>query len=90
MARVTVEDCLTRVDNRFQLVHLAARRVRQIRGGAKPLNPRDNKDVVLALREIADGRITVKNIDENEPRPREELDVVEGIDDETGLIENWT
>ena len=81
MARVTVEDCLERVDNRFQLVHLAARRVRQLRQGAKPMSDRDNKDVVLALREIAAGSVSVKNIDDIEPTPQEELDLVEVVDD---------
>ncbi|MEW5723689.1 MAG: DNA-directed RNA polymerase subunit omega [Thermodesulfobacteriota bacterium] len=88
MARVTVEDCLLKVDNRFQLVHLAARRVRQLRGGAKPMSDRDNKDVVLSLREIAQGDINVHNIDENEPHPQEDLEVTEVIDDSM-IGENW-
>jgi DNA-directed RNA polymerase subunit omega len=58
MARVTVEDCLEKVDNRFLLVMLAAKRVKQLYKGAKPLieNKADNKNVVLALREIAAGK----------------------------------
>lgn len=58
MARVTVEDCLEKVDNRFLLVMLASKRVKQLYKGAKPLidNRADNKNVVLALREIAAGR----------------------------------
>jgi len=79
MARITVEDCLARVDNRFKLVHLAARRVRQLRTGSKPLSDRDNKDVVLALREIAGGDITMDNIYEHEPKIHEELDLDEGV-----------
>ena len=79
MARITVEDCLARVDNRFELVHLAARRVRQLRTGSKPLSQRDNKDIVLALREIAGGKITMENVNEHEPRPNEELDLDEGV-----------
>ena len=74
MARVTVEDCLERVDNRFQLVHLAAGRVRQLRQGARPLSNRQNKDIVLALREIAAGDITVKNLPNHEPEPRMEFE----------------
>lgn len=59
MARVTVEDCLEKVENRFLLVMLAAKRVKQLYKGAKPLieNKSDNKNVVLALREIAKGKV---------------------------------
>lgn len=53
MARVTVEDCLEKVPNRFSLVILAAERARQIAGGAKPLVRCDNKPAVTSLREIA-------------------------------------
>ena len=55
MARVTVEDCLEKVDNRFALVILAAERARQLARGAKPLVECDNKPAVTALREIAAG-----------------------------------
>ena len=55
MARITVEDCLEHVDNRFDLVLLAARRARQISQGADPLvEPENDKPTVIALREIAD------------------------------------
>ncbi|HEX8960850.1 MAG TPA: DNA-directed RNA polymerase subunit omega [Geobacteraceae bacterium] len=59
MARVTVEDCLEKVDNRFLLVMLASKRVKQLYKGARPLieNKGDNKNVVLALREIAIGKV---------------------------------
>lgn len=53
MARVTVEDCLEHVENRFALVHLSASRVRQLLKGSKPLVECDNKDIVTSLREIA-------------------------------------
>ena len=54
MARVTIEDCLRQEENRFVLVHMAAKRVRQLIKGSKPLvNAPDNRAVVLALREIA-------------------------------------
>ncbi len=59
MARVTVEDCLEHVDNRFGLVHLAARRVRQLAKGSQRLVECDNKDVVCSLREIAAGKVRV-------------------------------
>lgn len=57
MSRITVEDCLQRVDNRFELVMLAALRARQLVKGAKPLIESDNREVVMALREIADGKV---------------------------------
>lgn len=64
MARVTVEDCLDNVDSRFTLVHLAVRRVLQLRHGSPLLldNVKSNKEVVLALREIAAGKINQENI----------------------------
>ena len=61
MARVTIEDCLKNVDNRFTLVHLAAKRVRQVREGAELLvKSSNNGDVVSVLREIAAGRVIAK------------------------------
>ncbi len=61
MARVTIEDCLKNVDNRFSLVHLAAKRVRQVREGADLLvKSSKNEDVVTVLREIAANRIVSK------------------------------
>ncbi len=70
MARITVEDCLDHVDNRFDLVLLATKRARQLAGGVEPLLPVDNdKPTVVALREIADGLIDQHNV---EPEPVEE------------------
>lgn len=57
MARITVEDCLEKVDNRFKLIHLAAKRVRQLRKGAEPLVTSKNTDLVVSLREIAAGEV---------------------------------
>ena len=57
MARITVEDCQDRVDNRFLLVQMAIKRVRQYRDGYEPLLESRNKEVVTALREIAAGKI---------------------------------
>lgn len=59
MARITVEDCLTQIPNRFLLVMVAAKRTKQLYKGAQPLieNKAGNKKVVLALREIAAGRV---------------------------------
>lgn len=60
MARITIEDCLRKIDNRFALVNMVAARVRQLREGAMPLIPeRKNEDVVVALREIASGKIVL-------------------------------
>ena len=66
MARITVEDCLKRVPNRFMLVNIAAKRVRQIREGSEYLvsSPK-NEDIVVSLREIAAGKIGTKQTDEN-------------------------
>ena len=67
MARITVEDCLEHVENRFDLVLLAARRARQISQGAEPLVPSENdKPTVLALREIAENLINASSMDEME------------------------
>jgi DNA-directed RNA polymerase subunit omega len=58
MARVSIEDCLEKIDNRFDLVLLAAERTKQIMKGAPSLiESRDNKEVVTALREIAAGKV---------------------------------
>jgi len=61
VARITIEDCLKRVKNRFLLVNLAAKRVRQIREGSEYLvsSPK-NEDIVVSLREIAAGKVTIK------------------------------
>jgi DNA-directed RNA polymerase subunit omega len=58
MARVTVEDCLPLVDNRFALVLLGAKRARQLMAGARPIiETSKNKPSVLALREVATGKV---------------------------------
>ncbi len=72
MARITVEDCIEHVDNRFQLVLLAARRTRQLMRGSKVLIESDNnKDIVNSLREIAAGKVQVIKHD-NRPEEIEE------------------
>ncbi len=86
MARITIEDCLEKVDNRFSLVHLAARRVRQLRAGSKVMSDRNNRDVVLSLREIAAGQITAENIDDFNPRHQDELLLTDNEDDDEGLL----
>jgi DNA-directed RNA polymerase subunit omega len=65
LARVTVEDCLEKVGNRFALVILAAERARQLAKGSKPLVKCDNKPAVTALREIAEGMVEFReNVEE--------------------------
>jgi len=64
MARITVEDCLENIDNRFELVLTATKRARQIGHGAEPLVPEENdKPTVIALREIAAGLIDLERVD---------------------------
>lgn len=64
MARVTIEDCLDKIDNRFRLVLVAAKRARQIDSGVGALVDEDNdKSTVIALREIADGKIGTEVLD---------------------------
>jgi DNA-directed RNA polymerase subunit omega len=66
MARVTVEDCIDKVDNRFELVLLASHRARNIASGAAILVSRDNdKNPVVALREIADVKLTPEDLKED-------------------------
>ncbi|GAA4109591.1 DNA-directed RNA polymerase subunit omega [Aminobacter aganoensis] len=66
MARVTVEDCIDKVDNRFELVLLAGHRARQISQGAQITLPRDNdKNPVVALREIADETLSPDDLKED-------------------------
>ena len=67
MARITIEDCLKKVDNRFLLVNMVAQRVRQIREGSDYLvsSPK-NEDVVVASREVAAGKINIIEKEEQE------------------------
>ena len=77
MARITVEDCLENVDNRFELVLVAARRTRQLQLGHDPLVPEDrDKHTVIALREIAEGLVTSEILKEVEVDTRQELEEV--------------
>jgi DNA-directed RNA polymerase subunit omega len=90
MARVTVEDCLDKVDNRFQLVLLATKRARQLANGVMPLVPWENdKPTIVALREIAGGLITPDLLKETvdlsiEPEiDEEDLALLNEVADET-------
>ncbi|MCG8463315.1 MAG: DNA-directed RNA polymerase subunit omega [Xanthomonadales bacterium] len=78
MARITVEDCLNRVGNRFELVLTATSRARQLANGAEALiNEEDDKPTVLALREIASGAITEAKV----RAVQEELDAAKAAAD---------
>jgi DNA-directed RNA polymerase subunit omega len=78
MARITIEDCLKTGYNKFMLVHLAAKRVIQFRKGKEPLLTTTNKEIVTALREIAAGKIKI----------RENSDLIEDNELEQDLIGN--
>jgi len=74
MARITVEDCLQNIDNLFDLVLLAAKRSRQLANGAEARVEWENdKPTVVALREIAEGQVTIDLLNEPEPEPEPEL-----------------
>jgi DNA-directed RNA polymerase subunit omega len=84
MARITVEDCLDNIDNRFELVLTATKRARQIAHGAEPLVEEENdKPTVIALREIAEGLIDEERVDllQAEIEAAEVFDMDPGEDD---------
>jgi len=66
MARVTVEDCIERVPNRFELVHVASKRTKQLKRGGRALVECENKEIVTSLREIAQGLVKPSHPDEEE------------------------
>ncbi len=73
MARITIEDCMEKVPNRFQLVRMASIRAKQLKKGARPLlTSEENKEVVMALREIAGGFVKPAN-DEPTDEPNDAL-----------------
>ncbi len=81
MARVTVEDCLEKMDNRFQLVLVASKRARQIAIGAEPLVDWENdKPTVVALREIAEDKVGIEMLDQGFTEEFER-------DETTGLVQ---
>lgn len=80
MARVTVEDCLKYVDNRFELVALGAQRARDLIAGAEPVIQADNNPVVLSLREIGSGKL---DIDQLRLSLTKSLRIAKGIVDTT-------
>ncbi len=69
MARITIEDCLRRVSNRFLLCNMTANRVRQVRDGSEYLvSSAKNEDIVVSLREIAAGKIILKEKEKEEKK----------------------
>jgi DNA-directed RNA polymerase subunit omega len=89
MARITVEDCLDNLDNRFDLVLIAAKRARQLSNGVDPLLPWENdKPTVVALREIADGLVT-RDILAEEEESEESIDdeLAAALAGELGVVE---
>ena len=87
MARITVEDCLTRINSQYDLVLLAKERTSQLNSGDKALVEKDNdKNTVIALREIGDGKISLKTLEDsaiNRLRKQQEPNqIVEDLEDE--------
>ena len=77
MARVTVEDCMEQITNRFDLVLAAARRARQIYAGAQPTVEEENdKPTVIALREIAEGNVGLEVLDQPDELSRSDADMI--------------
>ena len=89
MARITVEDCLKKVNNRFALIHMASKRVRQLRKGSEPTITSKNRDIVISLREIAAGNISETDVANSNRLPEKEMDIPpeetesEKVDDKT-------
>ena len=85
MARITVEDCLKKIDSQYDLVLLAKERTSQLNSGGKPLVPEENdKNTVIALREIGDGKISIKTIEDSA------INKLRKIRNEPTELEDWT
>lgn len=86
MARVTVEDCIDKVENRFELVMLASQRARRIGSGAEITVERDNdKNPVIALREVADETVQVADLKEELIQSRQKI--IENDDEDDSVID---
>ena len=83
MARVTVEDCIDKVDSPYQLVLVAKERVTQLNSGIEPTLPRDNdKNTVISLREIGEGKISIKTLEDSAiDKLRKQQDTTSEIED---------
>ena len=87
MARITVEDCLEKIDSQYDLVLLAKERTSQLNAGEQPLVPDDNdKNTVISLREIGEGKVSIKNLEDsaiNKLRiQREDATVLDDVEEE--------
>ena len=87
MARITVEDCLSKIDNQYDLVLLAKERASQLNAGNKPLVPENNdKNTVISLREIGEGKISIKNLEDSAinklRKQQEESNELDDLEDE--------
>ena len=81
MARVTIEDCIERINNQFELVLVASKRARKLENGAHPELPVErDKPTVLALREIAEGVVTRESLEEQEAREASEAMAAEAAE----------
>lgn len=87
MARITIEDCLGNLPNRFALVHLAIERVKQLRKGAQPLVKCKNREIVQALREIAKDKVKFENLEEL-AREAEEHRILQALQIDTNQTED--
>ena len=86
MARITVEDCLTKIDRQYDLVLLARERTAQLNAGNKALVEKNNdKNTVIALREIGDGKISLKTLEDSAInkliKQQEQNQVAEDVED---------
>mgnify|MGYP006153792839 CR=1 FL=1 len=94
MARITVEDCLAKVDNQYDLVLLAKERTAQLNSGSEMLVPEDNdKKTIISLREIGDGKVSVEELEKNailrlRKEPDESLQLEEKEEEENDEFEN--
>ena len=94
MARITVQDCMTKIDNQYDLVLLAKERTAQLNAGAQMLVPEDNdKKTIISLREIGEGKVLVENLEKNaisrlRKEPDENLQKEETEEEENDDFEN--
>ena len=87
MARITVEDCLKKIDSQYELVLFAKERTLQLNAGEPPLVPKDNdKNTVISLREIGEGKVSIKTLEDSAinklRKQQEETTELEELDDE--------
>ena len=87
MARITVEDCLEKIESQYDLVLLAKERTAQLNAGEQPLVPEDNdKNTVISLREIGEGKVAIKNLEDSAinklRKQQEETPSLEGLEEE--------